>query len=194
MQKEKKTEITKEKLLKATEKLIAGTDDPFKITSRQIASEAGMQAAMINYCFGSREKLIYEVFQKKYKDTLKGKKIERIITSEDLSPKEKLKKLHFIVAGFLIKEYQITKAITNLVLFERDLSVDSFSFAYVKEHFKGKKTDAECRLIAYELSTMMQLIIYRKDDFRDHMGIDLSKPGQLKHFIEMRIDLLLPDN
>ena len=78
MQKEKKTEITKEKLLKATEKLIAGTDDPFKITSRQIASEAGMQAAMINYCFGSREKLIYEVFQKKYKDTLKEKKIERI--------------------------------------------------------------------------------------------------------------------
>ena len=169
MQKEKKTEITKDKLLKATEKLMEGADDPFKITSRQIASEAGMQAAMINYCFGSREKLIYEVFQRKYKETLKNNKIERIIAS-DLSPKEKLKKLHFIVAGFLIKEYQITKAITNLVLFERDLSVDSFSFAYVKEHFKGKKTDAECRLIAYELSTMMQLIIFRKDDFRDHMG------------------------
>ena len=192
MQKEKKTEITKDKLLKATEKLMEGADDPFKITSRQIASEAGMQAAMINYCFGSREKLIYEVFQRKYKETLKNNKIERIIAS-DLSPKEKLKKLHFIVAGFLIKEYQITKAITNLVLFERDLSVDSFSFAYVKEHFKGKKTDAECRLIAYELSTMMQLIIFRKDDFRDHMGIDLSKPGQLKHYIEMRIDLLLPE-
>ena len=192
MQKEKKTEITKDKLLKATEKLMEGADDPFKITSRQIASEAGMQAAMINYCFGSREKLIYEVFQRKYKETLKNNKIERIIAS-DLSPKEKLKKLHFIVAGFLIKEYQITKAITNLVLFERDLSVDSFSFAYVKEHFKGKKTDAECRLIAYELSTMMQLIIFRKNDFRDHMGIDLSKPGQLKHYIEMRIDLLLPE-
>ena len=39
----------------------------------------------------------------------------------------------------------------------------------------------------------MQLIIYRKDDFRNDMGIDLEKDRQLKHYIDMRIDLLLPE-
>ena len=192
MQKEVKTEITKEKLIAATEKLIAACDDPFKVTSRQIAEESGMQAAMINYCFGSRENLIYEVFHRYYKAALHDADVEKILTS-NISPKDKLKKLHYLVAKFLIENHKLTKAITNLILFGRDLSEESVSYGFVKEHFKGTKTDKECRLIAYEMSTMMQLIIYRKDDFRNDMGIDLEKDRQLKHYIDMRIDLLLPE-
>ena len=192
MQKEVKTEITKEKLIAAAEKLIAACDDPFKVTSRQIAEESGMQAAMINYCFGSRENLIYEVFHRYYKVALHDADVEKILTS-NISPKDKLKKLHYLVAKFLIENHKLTKAITNLILFGRDLSEESVSYGFVKEHFKGTKTDKECRLIAYEMSTMMQLIIYRKDDFRNDMGIDLEKDRQLKHYIDMRIDLLLPE-
>ena len=192
MQKEVKTEITKEKLIAATEKLIASCDDPFKVTSRQIAEESGMQAAMINYCFGSRENLIYEVFHRYYKAALHDADVEKILTS-NISPKDKLKKLHYLVAKFLIENHKLTKAITNLILFGRDLSEESVSYGFVKEHFKGTKTDKECRLIAYEMSAMMQLIIYRKDDFKNDMGIDLEKDRQLRHYIDMRIDLLLPE-
>ncbi|MBO4681917.1 MAG: TetR/AcrR family transcriptional regulator [Clostridiales bacterium] len=192
MQKEVKTEITKEKLIAAAEKLIANCDDPFKVTSRQIAEESGMQAAMINYCFSSRENLIYEVFHRYYKAALKDAHVEKILTSND-SPKDKLKKLHYLVAKFLIENHKLTKAITNLVLFERDLSEESVSYGFVKEHFNGTRNDKECRLIAYEMSTMMQLIIYRKDDFKNDMGIDLEKDRELKHYIDMRIDLLLPE-
>ena len=192
MQKEIKTEITKEKLLTAAEKLIAATDDPFKITSRQIAQEAGMQAAMINYCFGSRDQLIYAVFHKYYKQALQEEHVDKIISS-DLSPKDKLKKLHFIIARFLVNNHKLTRSITDLILFGRDLSEESFSFGFVKEHFKGTKTDTECRLIAYELSTMMQLIICRKEDFANDMGIDLSNDKELQHCIDVRFDLLLPN-
>ena len=151
-----------------------------------------MQAAMINYCFGSRENLIYEVFHRYYKAALHDANVEKILAS-NISPKDKLKKLHYLVAKFLIENHKLTKAITNLILFKRDLSEESVSFGFIKEHFRGTKTDAECRLIAYELSTMMQLIIYRKDDFKNDMGIDLEKDRQLKHYIDMRIDLLLPE-
>lgn len=192
MQKKVKTEITKEKLIAATEKLIANCDDPFKVTSRQIAEESGMQAAMINYCFGSRENLIYEVFHRYYKAALHDADVEKILTSK-ISPKDKLKKLHFLIAHFLIENHKLTRAITNLILFSRDLTEDSVSYGFIKQHFKGTRTDSECRLIAYELSTMMQLIIYRKDDIKTGMGIDLEKDKQLKHYIDMRIDLLLPE-
>ena len=40
---------------------------------------------------------------------------------------------------------------------------------------------------------MMQLIIYRKDDIRDGFGIDLNDDEQLKHYVDMRVDLLLGD-
>ena len=190
MQKDVKLGITKEKLVDATFTLMEEADDPLNVTSRQIADRAGTKPSMINYCFGSRESLIYQTFQKQYLDFLKEEPIAELIAS-DISPKELLKKLHFIVAKCLVENPKFTKAISPFVLFERDLSKESFSFPYVKKHYAGRKTDRECRLIAYELSSMMQLIICRKDDLKRDFGIDLDNAKELKKYIDMRVDLLL---
>ena len=190
MQKDVKLGITKEKLIDATFALMEEADDPLNVTSRQIAERAGTKPSMINYCFGSRENLIYQTFQKQYMGFLKEEPIAELIAS-DISPKELLKKLHFIVAKCLVENPKFTKAITPYVLFNRDLSQESFSFPYVKKHYAGKKTDKECRLIAYEMSSMMQLIVCRKDDIKRDFGIDLTKDKELKNYIDMRIDLLL---
>ena len=190
MQKDVKLGITKEKLIDATFALMEELDDPLNVTSRQIAERAGVKPSMINYCFGSRENLIYQTFQKQYMSFLKDKDIENLIAS-DLSPKELLKKLHFAVAKCLVENPKFTKAITGYVLFNRDLSQESFSFPYVKKHYSGKKTDEECRLIAYELSSAMQLIVFRKDDIRESFGINLDNDKELKKYIDMRVDLLL---
>jgi len=190
MQKDIKLGITKEKLIDATFSLMEEADDPLNVTSRQIAERAGTKPSMINYCFGSRENLIYQTFQKQYLDFLKEEPIAELIAS-DISPKELLKKLHFIVAKCLVENPKFTKAISPYVLFNRDLSQESFSFPYVKKHYAGKKTDKECRLIAYEMSSMMQLMICRKDDLKRDFGIDLDNAKELKKYIDMRIDLLL---
>lgn len=190
MQKDVKLGITKEKLIDATFALMEELDDPLNVTSRQIAERAGTKPSMINYCFGSRENLIYQTFQKQYMSFLKDKDIENLIAS-DLAPKELLKKLHFAVAKCLVDNPKFTKAITGYVLFSRDLSQESFSFPYVKKHYAGRKTDEECRLIAYELSSAMQLIVFRKDDIRASFGIDLDNDKELQKIIDMRVDLLL---
>lgn len=190
MNKDEKLQLTKDKLLESTFTLMEDLDDPLKVTSREIAAAAGVKAGMINYCFGSRENLIYQVFQKQYMSFVNEKKVKKIVES-DASPKDILKQLHFIVAKCLLDNPKFTKAITGFVLFKRDLSKESFSYPYVYKHYKGKRSEAECKLIAYELSTMMQLIIFRKDDIKKDFGIDLSKKKELKHYIDMRIDLLL---
>lgn len=190
MQKDIKLGITKEKLIDATFALMEEADDPLNVTSRQIAERAGTKPSMINYCFGSRENLIYQTFQKQYLDFLKEEPIAELIAS-DISPKELLKKLHFIVAKCLVENPKFTKAISPYVLFNRDLSQESFSFPYVKKHYAGKKTDKECRLIAYEMSSMLQLMICRKDDLKRDFGINLDNAKELKKYIDMRIDLLL---
>lgn len=192
MQKEEKLNITKEKLTEATFELMEELDDPLNVTSRQIAERAGTKPSMINYCFGSRENLIYQTFRKKYLGFLKDTSVEELIAS-DLPPKELLKKLHFVVAKCLADNPKFTKAITGYVLFNRDLSQESFSYGYVKKHYAGRKTDEECKLIAYEMSAMMQLIICRKDDIKRDFGIDLDNENELKRCIGLRIDLLLGD-
>ena len=190
MNKEAKLQITKDKLLQAAASLMEGMDDPMKVTSREIAKEAGVQPAMINYCFGSREDLIYCTFQKLYEDYMKEADVEAIL-KEDLSPKELLKRMHFVVARCLVTHFNFTKAITGFVLFKRDLSKESFSAPYVMKHYAGRKTEEECRLIAYELSTMMQLIIFRKEDIKRDFGIDLENEDELRTVVDMRVDLLL---
>lgn len=192
MKKDEKLQLTKDRLLDAAFVLMEEADDPLEVTSRQIAAKADVKPAMINYCFGSRENLIYSAFQKQYLDFLKDKEVEKVINS-DLPPKEVLKKLHFVVADCLVKNHRFTQAITGYVLFKRDLSQESFSYAYVKKHYGDKKTDAECKLIAYEMSTMMQLIVYRKEDIKRDFGIDLDDEDELKRYIDMRIDLLLAE-
>ena len=190
MNKDDKLQLTKERLLEATFQLMEEMEDPLRVTSREIAARAGTKPSMINYCFGSREDLIYSVFMKEYLGFMNEKKIQDLIDS-DIAPIDLLKEIHFLVASCLIKNYKFTKAITGYILFKRDLGKESFSFRYVMEHFGGRKTEEECKLIAYELSTMMQLIIYRKDDIKKDFGIDLDDPVQLRRYVDMRIDLLL---
>ena len=190
MKKDEKLQLTKDKLLDATFELMEENNDPLAVTSRQIAAKADVKPAMINYCFGSRENLIYSTFQKRYLSFLGNKDVEELINS-DLPPKEVLKRLHYAVAECLVKNHKFTQAVTSFVLFKRDLGQESFSFNYVKKHYGARKTEAECKLIAYELSTMMQLIIYRKEDIKKDFGIDLDDEEQLKHYIDMRVDLLL---
>jgi len=190
MKKDEKLQLTKDRLLDAAFELMEKAEDPMAVTSREIAARAEVKPAMINYCFGSRENLIYNAFQKQYLSFLKDKEVEKVVNS-DLPPQEILKKLHYVVADCLVKNHTFTKAITGFVLFKRDLGQESFSFNYVKKAYKGRKTDAECKLIAYELSTMMQLIIYRKEDIKKDFGIDLDDSEQLRHYIDMRVDLLL---
>jgi len=190
MHKEEKLQITKDKLLKATTVLMEQSDDPLLVTSREIAKAADVKPSMINYCFGSRENLIYNVFQNLYMSFLNDSYIQDLIKS-DLSPKDLLKELHFIVAKCLVSNFKFTKAITGFVLFKRDLSQESFSFPYVMKHYNGRKTEAECKLIAYELSTMMQLIIFRKEDIHKDFGINLDNEDELKKYISLRVDLLM---
>ena len=192
MNKDEKLQITKDKLIKATFKLMEDSSDPLNVTSRQIAAAADVKPSMINYCFGSRENLIYQVFQTQYLSFLNDDEVQKLLKS-DLSPKDILKKLHFIVADILVHNFKFTKAITPFVLFKRDLSKESFSFPYVYKHYNGSRSESECKLIAYEMSTMMQLLVFRKDELKENFNIDLDNSDELKRYIDLRIDLLLRD-
>ncbi|NLT12463.1 MAG: TetR/AcrR family transcriptional regulator [Clostridiales bacterium] len=186
-----KRDITKDKLKKATRKLMLSCTAPEEVTSRAIVKEAGVQLAMINYCFGSREALIFQVFQD---ISLAGKIFDGEllkIAHDTLPAKERLKKLHFVVLKFLLANEIFSKAITKYVLLNRDLTTDLNSLPLVLEHYGGAKTKQECMLIAYELSSILQLVVYRQESIRQSFGIDLTNDEELKAFIDMQVDLFL---
>ncbi len=193
MRKEDKLAISKEKLLEATLRLMEKCTDSAEVTSRAIAAEADVPLGMINYCFGSREELLYESFAQNKDEYLSDERFSSIISS-DMSPKEKIRSLHHLVADFLINEFKYTRAITGHLLLNRDLTQGLNTYPLVKEHYGSSKEDWEIKLISYQLSSMMQLIIYRLDDMNDFLGLDLRNGDDIHKLIDFQIDLLLKED
>lgn len=193
MTNEERIELTKKNLIDSTIRLMEKMESPLGVTSREIAREAKCTPSMINYCFGSREELIYSAFQQIYIGFQNSQTVENI-KSEQLTPKEFLKEVYFQGAKFLTANYNFAKAISGFVLFKRDLAQESFTYKYVYEHYKGTKTEAECKFISYELSAMMQLVVYRMADIKESFGIDLKKDEEIRKLINLRVDLLLSDS
>ena len=89
------------------------------------------------------------------------------------------------------KHYKFTKAVTRYVLLNRDISSERGSLRFIEEHFNGKKSEAECRMIAYEISSLHELAVLRYEEIRDVCGIDLTDDDALRRYITEHINIFL---
>ena len=192
MKKEEKLLATKSKLLEAAAALMRKAQDPAEVTSRAIAEKAGVQLAMINYCFGSREALLFEVFRSGQETYQNDPRVIAVLSS-DLSPKEKLRQFYYLAVEYLVNEYKFTKAITGHLLLHRDLSEGLGSYPLVAAHYQGRKEEWEIKLISYQLSSMTQLLIFRLEDMSAFLQKELKQEEELRALVDHEIDLLLVD-
>lgn len=184
-------EATKEAILNAAEKLMTECSDPSEVTSRAITKEAGVNLAMINYCFGSREALLFEVFSRLQQEGMKQNPEFHTILKSELPPKEKLIKLHFEAMKMMLKYSKYVKAITKFVLLNRSISASRGSLPFIQAHFGERKTEKECRLIAYEISSIHELAMLRQEEIKAACGIDLTDENVLLQYVTDHINMYL---
>ncbi len=190
MKKDEKLQITKDKLTEAAYALMKECTDPSEVTSRAIADRADVRLSMINYCFGSREALLFEAARKDEEEYKKKLGINDVMGS-DLPPKEMFRKLHYTVADYFLNSYKFTRALTGYVLLNRDLDLGLGSLPLVSAHYGDRKEEWEKKLISYQLSSMTQLLIYRIEDMSKFLGKDVRK--EIHKIIDLQIDLMLED-
>lgn len=184
-------DATKLALLKAAEKLMTECDDPSEVTSRTVSGEAGVNLAMINYCFGSREAMLFEVFKKLQSEALNRNSVFGKIIKDDISPKEKLILLHYESMKIMLQNYKYVKAVTKFALLDRSISEERGSFSFIKEHFGGRKTESECLFTAYQISSIHELAVLRHEEIKKVCGIDLTNDETLKKFVTDNINMFL---
>ena len=182
---------TRNLLLQAAEKLMMNCNEPSEVTSRAIAKESGVNLAMINYCFGSREGLLYEVFKKNLSDVQKNDVGFMKIMLSDISPKEKLAELHFKMMSLMISNFKISQAVTKFILFNRNEDFGMESLPFIAEHFKGRKSMDESKLIALELTSLHELAVLRHETLKSSCDIDLTEDNTLKQYICQNVDRFL---
>lgn len=182
---------TKKALLEAAEKLMTECSDPSEVTSRAITKEAGVNLAMINYCFGSREALLMAVYEEIQADAFRCNPSFAEIISGKLSPKEKLVEVHFESMKMMLKHHKFAKAISKYALLNREISGKRGSLRFIQEYFGDAKSEGECRIIAFELSSLHELAILRYEEIKKECGIDLTDDGQLRRYVTEHINMFL---
>jgi len=176
-------EATRAALLDAAKELMTSCDDIDTVTSRAITSRAGVNLAMINYCFGSREALLYEVFRQLLSDAQRADTELAKAMSAQLSARERIILIHFRMMRLMIANFSYAKAATRFILLSRSSDSELGILPLVEEHFAGRRTTDECRLVAFELTSLHELAVLRHAEVKALCGIDLTDDETLERYV-----------
>ncbi len=183
-------ENKKEALLNATVELLKKSDRPETITSRQLAACAGVNTAMINYYFGSKKNLESQAVEKILDDVAK---IFQMPPNPSDPPKERLRQILKQICQVVLKYQRYTKIYVPHLLLEDEISLPLYVFPEIREHFGNCRSDMECRVIAYEMISFLQLAFYRSDAFLRYVGMNLSDENASNWLIDWELELFLPE-
>ena len=182
---------TRKALLCAAKELMTGCSDSDEVTSRAIAAKAGVNLAMINYCYGSREVLLYEVFKELLADAQNASpELAKAVCSE-LAPRERVILIHYNMMRLMLSHFNYSNAITRYILLNRTGDVGMESLPCITEHFAGRKSEKECRLISFELSSLHELAVLRHEVLKLSCGLDLTDDEVLKDYVRTTTERLL---
>ncbi len=183
---------TRSEILSATARLMTSAADPSEVTSRCIADEAQVNLAMINYCFGSREALLAEVFSGIMQKAMQSDSRLGELLKSDIPPKEKLIELHITMMHLMLENMNYSRAITKYILLERDMIHGMESLPLVMAHFSGSRTEEECRMITFSLTSSNELAVLKNEELKKHCGIDLTDSDELRKFVTGNVNRYLP--
>lgn len=184
-------DATKASLLSAAKELLLGCSDPEKVTSRAIAGRAGVNVAMINYCFGSRESLLYEVYKELLGKAQMSDTSLTCLSDPSIPPRDKLFLVHYTFMKLMIENFTLSRAVTQYILLHRSDEAGLESQPLIKEHFAGSKTDEECALIAFELTSLHEIAVLQHNMLMDKLGVDLTDDNVLREYVKKNIDRFL---
>ena len=177
-------ENVKERLIQATVDLLQKEKGAKKITARKIAETAEANLAMINYYFKSKDELVSIAVNQLIEKS--GQKQEKQQESND--PTEKLIAFLIATADSTCEYAELTRPTIPYLLLEGELDLPYQILPMVKDCFNNRKAEVECRVIAYQLVSFLQLAFYRGKDFERYSSINVMDREQRHQLCRMLVE------
>ena len=182
------SDSVKNQLILATMKLLTKSKNPSKITARQIANEANANLAMINYYFNSKDALLNTAVSKLMADRANELKE---IRDKNLPGKQKLSDFLITMADITIDYSEISKPTIPYLLLEGEIELPYYILPMIEECCGDKRSETDCRIIAYQLISFSQLVFYRSADFMKYTGIDVFDKKQRDALFQTTINFYI---
>lgn len=177
-------------LVKTTKEMLLENQSPDEITSRAIAAKANVNLAMINYCFKSKDELlvtaINQIIQESAENPLH-------FNDTTMPPLDRLWTMLWHLCELVLKFSRFTKSAIPFILLQSNIESPLYILPILREYYGLKKSETECRVIAYQLISFMQLVFYRSDDFKIYAGLNLSDLEGCKELLQMQFNLFFKE-
>jgi AcrR family transcriptional regulator len=179
----------KNDIISKTEGLLLLCNSVDEVTTRVIADRAGINPAMVNYYFGSKDELLKKAIQRIFEisddpDSLK---------TGTGNPRKVMFDFLMSLGDRLLRYEKYGSIYVPYTLLSERISAPLILVPLLEEYFIGKKDEKECKLIAYQIISFIQLTLYRPDEFLEYSGVDVRNKNELRSLISNQLDIFLGD-
>lgn len=177
----------KEKILNTVVALLSDGQDISKVSNREIASMAGVNSALINYYFQSKENLIGAAA-----DVCMGKIAGELQGHDDgLYPADRIKQMLKRFSDFCYKNRTIAKIAVHSDLKQGSTYTSGMLLPLFREHFGNKKTDMELKLLTFQLLHPMQILFIYRDQSKTYLSCDPANQNTWNGIIDTLVNNIL---
>jgi hypothetical protein len=75
-----------------------------------------------------------------------------------------------------------------------DILAPLYILPILREYFGESRTELECKVIAYQMITYMQVAFFRADAFQKYTGLNILNEPTWKELIDMELKLMLGED
>lgn len=178
----------KDRILAAVVSLLQEHKDVTKITNRQIAAMAGVNSAMINYYYRSKENLLNKAVGICMK-SISGELFEKSHSS--IPPAKRLKNMIKSISTFALDNYELSSIAISYEFKSGDFNTSRIIFPILKEIFAESKSDMELKLMALQLVAPIQILFMNVKAYKDYLSQDVYDESTRNKLIDIMVDNIL---
>lgn len=178
----------REKIYQAALELIKDGEDAERITTRQIAAKAGVNSALVNYYYRSKESLLAEVVGTMMDGLIRAVRQEG---DERIDAGTRLKNMLTTTADTAFKYRNVCKIAIAAELKKGCRNSCEMVLPFLREIFPGL-SEADLIVIALQLMLPFHHIILDPKLYGQFLGADFLDAGQRREKISHMVDCILP--
>ena len=171
---EENTPDARERIMNTVVRLMMEQKDMSKVTNRDIAALAGVNSALINYYYQSKENLLNQAVGRCMAEMAGGLLAG---DTKDLPPVQRLKRILRSISEFAVEHRFLSElSITGELKSGNENTVRTV-LPTLKEIF-GNKTETELKLLALQIIVPLQMILLYQEAYKKNAGQRCGGPSK----------------
>jgi AcrR family transcriptional regulator len=177
----------KRQIIHKTVELLSTMEDSDEITTRSIAEHAGINPAMVNYYFGSKDNLLKNAIALMGGDTFAEAPLDRSGTRKAMF--DHLVRMCEVSIQF--SRYGFSKDAAALSKDALEASAKIIELKGLHGSYASHDDDA---VAIFKIVSFLLLASENPEKFEKHSGIDIRVKSQLRVLVSKQLDMLLGDS